>query len=75
MLVFLISGSPVGSNVIYGLRGVYFIPVMPLLILVIYNNAFRNDIFDKYSGLILGVYSIIILSITAGFINSYFYAG
>jgi uncharacterized membrane protein len=75
MMVFLISGSPVGSNVIYGLRGVYFIPVMPLLILVIYNNAFRNDIFDKYSGLILGVYSIIILSIIAGFINSYFYAG
>lgn len=75
MLVFLFSGSPVGSNVIYGLRGVYFIPVMPLLILVIYNNAFRNDIFDKYSGLILGVYSIIILSIIVGFINSYFYAG
>jgi uncharacterized membrane protein len=72
---FFIVGSPVGSSIVFGLQGRYFLPIVPLLLLVIYNTKYYNVNFDKFGAAIIAVYSIIILSYIANFINGYYYAG
>ncbi len=70
---FLIIGSPVGSHFVFGLQGRYFLPIIPLLLLVIYNTKFYNKNFEKYGAIFIALYSIIILSYITSFINNYFY--
>lgn len=71
---YFIIGSPVGAHVIFGLQGRYFTPILILFLIPIYNNYYNNEIFDKYKVLLVGFYSIIILSLNVYFINNYFYA-
>jgi uncharacterized membrane protein len=69
---YLIYASPVGSYRAEGLSGAYFLPVLPLLLIVMYNTSYRNEIFEKYGSLILGLFSIIMLIISAMFIGNNF---
>ena len=69
---YLIYASPVGSYRAEGLSGAYFLPVLPMLLFVIYNTSYRNDIFEKFGSLILGLFSIIMLIISAMFIGNNF---
>jgi uncharacterized membrane protein len=71
---YFLVGSPVGSNVVFGLQGRYFTPILPLFTFSLYNLYFSNKLFDKYKSLIVGAYATILLTIIAFYINGYFYA-
>ena len=69
---FLIMASPVGANLIYGLQGRYFIPMLPYLFLgLFYVPIFKGkELFMSWS---IPIYSILVLTYTVYFIHSEFY--
>lgn len=65
--------GPVGADMIFGLQGRYFIPAMPLLFLILFNNNFEFPRWEKNKVYYLSVYVILILTYTTTFISGYFY--
>lgn len=65
--------SPVGAHTIFGLQGRYFIPILPLLFLLNFNNVFWNSFWEKWKTVFIASYTSLILGYTIYFINSYFY--
>ena len=72
IFAFLIIISPVGANLIYGLQGRYFIPMLPFLFLgLFYVPIFKGkELFMSWS---MPIYIILILTYTVYFIHSEFY--
>jgi len=67
---FYIYSSPVGSNLVFGVQGRYFIPIIPVLLLSIANKNFQKPIFENNKNIIVGIFMIIILSYTILFLNN-----
>ncbi len=61
----------VGLNKLYGVQGRYFIPVLPLLFLLFYNNKFKFK--DSFLKRVAVVYLIFILSATILFFIGEYY--
>ena len=66
-----IAWNPVGSNIIEGIYGRYFIPIAPLFFLLFYNNRFKFD--QSRLSIPLIVFSVSILSISLFMIINRFY--
>jgi uncharacterized membrane protein len=65
--------SPVGARFIFGLQGRYFIPVIPLLLLLNYNSSFRVEIWDKWKRFLVPAYAALVLVYTVHYLDSYFW--
>lgn len=65
--------SPIGSHFIFGLQGRYFIPVLPLLLLLNFNGVFWSEYWQKHKAVLFASYEIMLLGYTVYFVNSYFY--
>jgi uncharacterized membrane protein len=61
--ILYISWTPVGKDMILGLQGRYFIPIAPLLFLLLYNSKFQVKV--KNIGMIIALYSIVSATLTA----------
>ncbi|MFA6569728.1 MAG: DUF2142 domain-containing protein [Bacteroidota bacterium] len=66
--------SPLGSSTIWGLQGRYFVPAVPIILLMFYNNKFENKFWTNWKGLIVSAYIIIALIYTIIFMNDAFYS-
>ncbi|MGA2295923.1 MAG: DUF2142 domain-containing protein [FCB group bacterium] len=65
--------SPIGSTTIWGLQGRYFIPAIPIVLLLLYNNKFENPKWIKWKGVVIGLYIIISLIYTLIYMSDKFY--
>ena len=67
--------SPVGAHTIFGLQGRYFIPILPLLLLLNSNRASRTVAWDAdvWKPLIVPIYATALLGYTVVFITKHFY--
>jgi uncharacterized membrane protein len=65
--------SPLGASNIFGLQGRYFIPAIPIALLVLYNSVFELKFWKRWGNLILSCYVIASLSYTLFFMSDYFY--
>jgi uncharacterized membrane protein len=65
--------SPVGARLIFGLQGRYFLPVIPLLLLLNYNSSIRVDFWDKWKRFLVPGYAVLLLVYTVHFLDSYFW--
>ncbi len=65
--------SPIGAANIFGLQGRYFVPAIPLVLLVLYNNVFELKFWTRWKSLILSLYVIASLTYTVFFMDGYFY--
>jgi len=70
---FFIS-SPVGSNVIFGFQGRYFVAAVPFLLFVIFNNKIELEFWEKWQTVILGFYAVFMLSFAVSEMEALFYA-
>ena len=61
--------SPVGSKVIFGLQGRYFIPAIPFLLLAMSNHVVKKEQFLSYQNVIVAGISLLVLSYTVYFLN------
>lgn len=61
--------SPVGSHLVFGFQGRYWLPVLPILLLMLY-NPIEKKWFKNYGTWLIAAYSIIILSFTLIFLNN-----
>ncbi len=66
--------SPIGASNIFGLQGRYFIPAIPVVLLVLYNSVFRFRFWKRWGSLLLSLYVIVSLTYTLIFMSDYFYA-
>jgi uncharacterized membrane protein len=66
-------GSPVGAHHIFGLQGRYFIPALPLLLLLNSTPFFQNRVWDAGKPLIVPLYASALLGYTVFFITKHFY--
>lgn len=71
---FYVGGSPIGAVKIFGMQGRYFIPFLPLIFLLLYNNVFVPEKWEKWSGYAVAAYLIIILTYCVVFMKDAFYA-
>jgi uncharacterized membrane protein len=65
--------SPVGARLIFGMQGRYFIPVVPLLLLLNYNTSIRVDFWDKWKRFLVPGYVVLVLAYTVQYLDSYFW--
>ncbi len=68
--ILYISWTPVGKERILGLQGRYFIPIAPLVFLLLYNNKFQVKV---RSGMIISLYSVFSASLTATILLKRYY--
>lgn len=61
--ILYISWTPVAKDRILGLQGRYFIPIAPVLFLLLYNSKFQVKV--KNIGMIITLYSIVSATLTA----------
>ena len=66
--------SPVGGKMTFGLQGRYFIPAVPIILLLLYNNQFENKKWNKWKFIVVGLYIIIYLTYTLIYLDDTFYA-
>jgi uncharacterized membrane protein len=74
IVVGVFLNSPVGARRIFGLQGRYFIPILPLLLLLNYNPCFSSRFWEQRRNVIVPAYCVLLLSYTVYFINHAFYA-
>lgn len=67
-------GSPVGSNVIFGFQGRYFVAAVPFLLFVLFNDKIEIEFWEKWQTLILGFYAVFMLSFAVSEMEALFYA-
>ncbi len=67
-------GSPVGSNVIFGFQGRYFVPAVPFLFFIMFNNKIEVEFWEKWQTAILGFYTIFMLAYAVSEMDALFYA-
>jgi uncharacterized membrane protein len=67
-------GSPVGSNVIFGFQGRYFVPAVPFLLFIMFNNKIEVEFWEKWQTTILGFYVVFMLAYAASEMDALFYA-
>lgn len=76
-IVIIIAGflfiSPVGANMIFGLQGRYFIPILPLLLLLNINQKEWVPMAEKWKAPAIALYVTVVLAYTIRFINARFY--
>ncbi len=65
--------SPVGAKMIFGLQGRYFVPIIPVALLLLYNTAFESKWWNKWGHLALTAYITIVLIYTIVFLNGALY--
>ena len=70
---FFVGQSPAGAIMFFGIQGRYFAPMVLIMSLFLYNNFFEIKGWHKWQGVILGVYSTLILAYTVYFFNNTFY--
>ncbi len=59
---FYLTGSAVGGSVIFGLQGRYFVPAVPVMLFLLYNNKFYNRNRQRHKWIFLTVYSAFVLT-------------
>jgi uncharacterized membrane protein len=69
----LFYDSPVGAHVIFGLQGRYFIPVLPLILLLNLNRLPWGPMWETWKGPVIASYSGSVLAYTVIFIKGHFY--
>lgn len=69
--ILYISWTPVGKEIILGLQGRYFIPIAPLVFLLLYNNKFKIKVINI--DIIIVLYSIFSASLTATILLKRYY--
>ncbi len=70
---FFVGLSPVGAQMVFGVQGRYFAPMVIIMSLLLYNNFFEIKGWHKWKGVILGIYSSAVLAYTIYFFNNTFY--
>jgi uncharacterized membrane protein len=70
---FLVIASPIGAHMIFGLQGRYFIPILPVLLLFLYNRHFVFEGWRKYGSVAVGIILVIFLTYTVTYISDTFY--
>jgi len=70
---FFVVGSPVGAHEIFGIQGRYFLPILPVILLLDYAGRFRYGLPEKWKSLLVPLYCIGLLGFSLAFINDYFY--
>jgi len=65
--------SPVGAHQIYGLQGRYFLPIVPIFMLLHYSDRIHLPPWDKWKGAITPVYCSVVLAYAVHFINGSFW--
>ena len=68
------GSSPLGAKMVFGLQGRYFVPIVPVLLLFLYNSQYEIKSWHKWKGIILSIYSIAILIYTVTYMNDYYYS-
>lgn len=67
-------GSPIGAEMIFGLQGRYFLPMIPFILLIFYNSKIETNYWDKWGSTFLGVYCFLMLGYTYSQMSLLFYA-
>ncbi len=73
MILFFLSGTPIGGHLIHGLQGRYFTPLLPFLLVFTFyipKPYFKQD----WSRVIAPIISSVVLVYTLNFLESYFYS-
>ena len=65
--------SPLGAHVIFGLQGRYFVPVLPVLLLLNHNRSLLSPGWQRARPFVVPAYSIVMLGYTVSFLSSYFW--
>ncbi len=66
--------SPIGAKMIFGIQGRYFIPAIPIILLVLYNSQFENRKWMKWRWLALSVYIAIVLIYSINYLDNALYS-
>lgn len=69
----MLFASPLGANMIFGVQGRYFIPAIPMLLILLYNNQIQISEWAKRGILYITIYMILILIYTVSFMDEAFY--
>jgi len=70
---FFVKGSPVGAHEIFGIQGRYFLPILPVILLLNHVGGFRRGLPEKLKSLCVPLYCACMLGFSLVFINDYFY--
>lgn len=76
MLIFVgfyIGGSPIGAVKVFGMQGRYFVPFIPMILLLFYNTALRNRKWEKWETAAVSIYSVLMLTYTVFYMKDAFY--
>ena len=65
--------SPVGANMIFGFQGRYFVPAIPLLLFILFNNEIKLDFWEKWGSTIVSVYALLMLTYAYSQMDILFY--
>lgn len=65
--------TPVGARVIFGVQGRYFLPILPVLLLLNFNSEIRSRFWEKWKALLVPGYAVLVLGYTVSFINGFFW--
>jgi uncharacterized membrane protein len=73
LMAVYVAGVPVGSKLVQGIQGRYFVPLLPVLLLPLYNRWARLQI-DRAAllGLTIGGCTATLLVAAAGFVRRYY---
>ena len=72
MLGFFLT-SPLGAHVIFGLQGRYFVPVLPVLLLVNHNRSLLTPEWQRARRFVVPIYAALMLGYTVNFLSTYFW--
>ncbi len=73
IIVGMYLSSPVGNKMVFGLQGRYFIPAIPFLLLILYNDKFESKEWKKWKPLAVGIFACISLIYTLAYLDNIFY--
>ncbi len=71
---FYVGGSPVGAVRIFGMQGRYFVPFLPLILMLFYNKSLSGERWNRWGNYSIALYSIAILTYAVFLMKDTFYA-
>jgi uncharacterized membrane protein len=70
---FFVVGTPVGGHELFGVQGRYFLPILPVLLLLDYIGRFKYGVPERWKSIGVPLYCVCLLGFALTFINDYFY--
>lgn len=65
--------SPIGASMVFGFQGRYLIPVVPLILLLLYNNKFEIRHLVRWKNIVLSIYVVLTLTYSIIYLNNAMY--